>query len=761
MNIQKLLIIFCGLIVMSSGIKAMSLSDKVEMEKANDRHFVVKELFSHSVSPNNENREQVGIPQNFSFDKNAQAFEEIIKEKPLRMEFAIPFFEDKEVATSVLKSKVHSENSKLITASGDTTSLENGVHYRGTGYIDIDGEEKKFLVALSFFEDEMRGMLLGTDNNYTIARPLDASQYTIFNEDDFEIDQEFECRIKEKAMQSTPDAPNYSAGSDDESSNSCQLVEIFFEADYDTYNQFGTTQEVADYTEGFFNVVALIYENQGLNIQISDILVWDQPDPYEHIDDRSDILGKFADERTSFDGDLAHFISTRSDIGGGIAYLSALCNSSRRYAVSGISTFYEEYPTYSWTIFVVSHELGHNFSSPHTHWCGWPDGPIDNCTEVDDGPCDEGPTPEDGTIMSYCHLEPSVGINFQVGLHQYPLQVMTDHIDNAACIDEIPEPQPEITPETDLDICEAPEEGVKLTVGDYLNTQYQWKRNDEPIGDANEQELITSQPGKYSVEMFNDCFSVDSEEIFVTADQLSGFEVQANSPLCSGQDLVFNVENFPEGAQATWKGPGFEAQGSSAILEGANQGSAGIYTLTLEAENCRIQQDLNIEVAPNPLRPSIEEKADTLKVFSPDENFTYKWFRNGNLMEDVTGHWHIPEKDGFYSVQRYLNPHCNRTSDPVNVQWTSLSDYQNLQDQLKVYPNPSGLGIFTIEHDGFQDTEVHLSVVDLQGRELYSRTINTGKSLNYELKIPEAETGNYILKLQSDKHNVVRKLQIQ
>jgi hypothetical protein len=96
----------------------------------------------------------------------------------------------------------------------------------------------------------------------------------------------------------------------------------------------------------------------------------------------------------------------------GIAAVNALCDETRGYSFTQVFTFAGA--TADHDVFVVAHELGHNFGSPHTH-CYSP--PIDNCRSGEGPGCFSGtqacPTPPQningvpnvtGTLMSYCHL---------------------------------------------------------------------------------------------------------------------------------------------------------------------------------------------------------------------------------------------------------------------------------------------------------------------------------------------------------------------
>ena len=109
-------------------------------------------------------------------------------------------------------------------------------------------------------------------------------------------------------------------------------------------------------------------------------------------------------------------------------------------AYSGINSSYNNVPTYSWSVMVVSHETGHNMGSSHTHNCSWngDNTAIDGCGPTagyTEGSCPNAGLPAGGgTIMSYCHLIGGTGINLSFGFGPQPALRIRERVNAGSCL---------------------------------------------------------------------------------------------------------------------------------------------------------------------------------------------------------------------------------------------------------------------------------------------------------------------------------------
>jgi len=297
---------------------------------------------------------------------------------------------------------------------------KKGIYYRG-----IIENKPNSLAAISIFDNLVMGVIYDNEGAYNLG-PVndnsDNSNYIIYNERDLKNKNDFKCGIDGKDMHYYKTAQNLPSEQSKGLFGARNPVKIFIEADYKMYQDKGSNvNNVANYITGYYNSVATIYQNEYIPIQISQIVVWNTPDPYRSLPGSIEYLYAFGvNKKDNFNGDLAQILTTRALNAGGIAWIGTLCgnfnpqDSSGRFSFCNIDNSYNNYPTYSWTVMVSTHELGHNFGSMHTHACWWPvnsansQNPIDSCYYAEGG-CFSGTKPAIGTIMSYCHLQEPYG----------------------------------------------------------------------------------------------------------------------------------------------------------------------------------------------------------------------------------------------------------------------------------------------------------------------------------------------------------------
>lgn len=358
------------------------------------------------------------------FEFKTGLIETLLKEKPKSFILTFPKF-----AVRFIKRDLHESTFVVNTTTKNNANQINHVNYEG-----VIEDSNNSTASLYISEKGVSGMILDKDFNkvYTIEDFISVSHDTALKLQDISNQKiELSCDTEDKPFPKKQGKLKTSKlGLDD------ACVKVYLEVDYDIFVDKGrTTQGVLDYINGIMSQVKLLYTNENVNITISEIFIWDTPSPY-NCSNSGECLNQFWQNRPNFNGDIGHLLSYQAS--GGIAYLDALCHPAQqaRRAFSSIGGSYNNYPTYSWTVMVVAHEIGHNLGSRHTHACVWNGNntAIDGCAGGTEGTCPNPGLPQGGgTIMSYCHLQP-VGINFTKGFGPQPANVIRNFIASANCV---------------------------------------------------------------------------------------------------------------------------------------------------------------------------------------------------------------------------------------------------------------------------------------------------------------------------------------
>lgn len=360
--------------------------------------------------------------------------QQIMADKNATLTLKLPALNGKVYELELARVNLFAGNFKLTSygnIKGEEVDYTPGLYYRGI----IKGDDGSF-AAVSFFNDGLMGLFSDNTGNYNLGQVKDTpGLYVLYNDKD-EINKPLiDCG---SVMQKEEGSEHNKGGNPSPTSVNCKVVNCYYECDFAMYQAFSSnTTTVANYLTGAFNVEATLYFNEGITIAISQIVVWTVTDPEAALTSTSTVNSSFATRTGSaWNGDMAQFLTTRN-LGGGIAQgFNGLCNKSQAHSSAEIYTTYSPFPTYSWTIMVMTHEMGHLLGSRHTHACVWNGNntAIDGCSGGVEGTCSLPGIPSGGgTIMSYCHIQ-GVGINFNNGFGPQPGALLLANVNNAVCL---------------------------------------------------------------------------------------------------------------------------------------------------------------------------------------------------------------------------------------------------------------------------------------------------------------------------------------
>jgi len=418
---KKLIILSLMLLTIQANLFAQDLIERT----LKNTHLTKKEN-------NKKNRLAELVEQNRSSSINLNVelsnIQNLLKQQQEFLTVQVPVSENQFFELELVKSNMRATGYRLRTSNFGSSNhpSQEMLFYKG-----IIKNDNNSLAAVTISEDAIRMMISDEDGNYIVGKmPNKKTQYILYNDRNRKQALQFECTTPPEL-----DATSVNIDNTGGAIVNGQCVPVYIEADYDFYLDNGSSvAQVESYLNALFNEVETVYFNENIGVVISEIFVHTSPDPFINTPGTAEALSLFRSLRqNNFNGRLAHLISGRQ-LGGGRAVIDVLCSINSNHAVSQLFSNFNAFPSYSWDLYVFSHEMGHNFGSYHTHACVWNGNntAIDGCstfTEVGNCPLPPLPPNNSGTVMSYCHPN----ITFTNGFGPQPGDVLRNRFNNSTC----------------------------------------------------------------------------------------------------------------------------------------------------------------------------------------------------------------------------------------------------------------------------------------------------------------------------------------
>ncbi|HEX6886263.1 MAG TPA: M12 family metallo-peptidase [Planctomycetota bacterium] len=212
-----------------------------------------------------------------------------------------------------------------------------------------------------------------------------------------------------------------------------RTADVFIEADNDFRARFTSNQACIDYVALLLTAASEIYRRDiGSRFNVPDgyLRVWNTTPPWGPITGFRSLSNVYdwwlstANPLRNIPRAAVH-VMTSPVFGGTSRGVGGLCVAKRAFEISSLTGSFpypvEHSSRYNWDLFVVCHEFGHTFGSPHSELYN---PPIE---------CADGSGPDSGTIMSYCHTKygmARVGLRF----HLREQQTIRNSLPNATCL---------------------------------------------------------------------------------------------------------------------------------------------------------------------------------------------------------------------------------------------------------------------------------------------------------------------------------------
>lgn len=320
---------------------------------------------------------------------NEASARKIWLENPRTLSFSLPA-DSGALTLKLISRDIFSPDFRVTDAQNREVFNPAERYYRGV----IEGDSSS-LVSVTISEQGVSVYLYGERGNYHLSKTNEIYELRKIENDLTALS----CAVRDTTEVPVSWGPGMNLRSSSTEFVNCNPVQVYFEVDYSLFQTVGNTEGAIAATTALFNRVALVFENENVNMVLWGVRIWDTPDPYQNLQGGMQVFNDFTDRMYREPrGEVAHLLTARNFAEfSGVAQLIDMCDRNIRTGLNaGLNLN-------SGSLGSIPHEIGHNLGVYHTHSCRWPGGPLDNCAFPEDGTCNQGPpTNGTGTIMSYC-----------------------------------------------------------------------------------------------------------------------------------------------------------------------------------------------------------------------------------------------------------------------------------------------------------------------------------------------------------------------